>query len=117
MCLAIFVNIAVDYLLANAGTMNKLSEDLSKESRALRETLEGLNRQRHKLDADIRRIESRLLAIKWAQHPIGSMVQDDQGDMYQVGGYESWNLLGYKIKKDGTPGSRMVPVVIKKDKI
>ena len=89
--------------------------DLSAEARTLRETLEGLNHQRHKLDAYIRRIESRLLAIKWAQHPIGSMVRDDRGDMYQVGGRENYYLLGYKIKKDGTPGSRMVPVILKKD--
>jgi hypothetical protein len=91
--------------------------DLSTEARTLRESLEALNRQRHKIDADVRRIESSLLAIKWAQHPIGSMVHDDRGDMYQVGGYQSWNLLGYKIKKDGTPGSRMVPIVLKKDKL
>lgn len=91
--------------------------DLSAEARTLREDLEGLNRQRHKLDAEARRIESRLLAIKWAQNPIGSMVQDDRGDMYQVGGYQSWNLLGYKIKKDGTPGSRMVPIFLKKEKL
>jgi hypothetical protein len=90
---------------------------LTEEARTLRVDLEGLNRQRHKLDAEVRRIESRLMAIKWAQHPIGSMVQDDRGDMYQVGGYQSWNLLGYKIKKDGTPSKRMVPIVLKKDKI
>lgn len=88
--------------------------DLSDESRTLRETLEGLNQQRRKLYAEARRIESRLLAIKWAQHPIGSMVQDDRGDMYQVGGYQSWNLLGYKIKKDRTPSKRLVPIVLKK---
>lgn len=93
------------------------SDALADEARTLREDVEGLNRQRHKIDAEVRRIESRLLAIKWAMHPIGSMVQDDRGDMYQVGGFQSWNLLGYKIKKDGTPGSRMVPVVLKKDKI
>jgi len=97
--------------------MKNTCSDLSAESRALRESLEGLNRQRHKLDAEARRIESRLLAIKWAQHPIGSMVPNDRGDMYQVGGYCNYWLLGYKIKKDGTPGSRMVPIVLKKDKI
>ena len=92
------------------------NDALSEEACTLREDLEGLNRQRHKIDSEVRRIESRLLSIKWAQHPIGSMVQDDRGDMYQVGGYQNWSLLGYKLKKDGTPGSRMVPVVLKKEK-
>lgn len=93
------------------------SATLAEEARTLRSDLEGLNRQRHKIDAEVRRIESRLMAIKWASHPIGSMVQDDRGDMYQVGGYQSWNLLGYKIKKDGTPGSRLVPIFTKKEKL
>jgi hypothetical protein len=106
---------------ATSSTKNTLktmmNDALSAEAKTLRYVLEGLNQKRRQIDSEARRIESRLLAIKWAQHPIGSMVQDDRGDMYQVGGYQSWNLLGYKIKKDGTLWSRMVPVVLKKDKI
>lgn len=93
------------------------SEALAEESRTLRAYLEGLNRQRHKLDAEVRRIESRLMTIKWASHPIGSTMLDVKGDTYQVGGYANYWMLGYKIKKDGTPGSRLVPIVTKKTKL
>jgi hypothetical protein len=93
------------------------SADLADEARTLRESLEGLNRQRHKIDAEVRRIESRLMAIKWASHPIGSTMIDAKGDTYQVGGYANYWMLGYKIKKDGTPGSRLVPIVTKKEKL
>jgi hypothetical protein len=93
------------------------NDALAEESRTLRADLEGLNRQRHKLDAEVRRIESRLMAIKWASHPIGSTMLDAKGDTYQVGGYANYWMLGYKIKKDGTPGTRLVPIVTKKTKL
>ena len=93
------------------------SDALAEEARTLRADLEGLNRQRHKIDAEVRRIESRLMAIKWASHPIGSTMPDAKGDTYQVGGYANYWMLGYKIKKDGTTGSRLLPIVLKKDRI
>ena len=93
------------------------NDALSEEACTLREDLEGLNRQRHKIDAEVRRIESRLMAIKWSSHPIGSTMLDAKGDTYQVGGYANYWMLGYKIKKDGTTGSRLLPIVLKKDRI
>ncbi len=93
------------------------NDALAEESRTLRADLEELNRQRHKIDAEVRRIESRLMAIKWASHPIGSTMLDAKGDTYQVGGYANYWMLGYKIKKDGTPGGRLVPIVTKKEKL
>jgi hypothetical protein len=93
------------------------SDALSEEACTLRTDLEGLNRQRHKIDSEVRRIESRLMAIKWASHPIGSTMTDAKGYTYKVGGYANYWMLGYKIKKDGTPGRRLVPIVTKKEKL
>ena len=91
--------------------------DLEKEAHQLRSEKGNLEHRRGEIQRRINQIESRLMAIKWASHPIGSTMIDSKGDTYQVGGYANYWMLGYKIKKDGTPGSRLVPIVTKKEKI
>lgn len=93
------------------------SDALEKEAHQLRSEKGNLEHRRGEIQRRINQIESRLMAIKWASHPLGSTMVDDRGDTYQIGGYANHWLLGYKIKKDGTPGSRLVPIVTKKGKL
>jgi hypothetical protein len=80
------------------------------EAKALRAELDALRRKSKALQHDINKIESRLMAIKWASNPIGSICEDDRGVKFRVGGYRNNWILGYKIRKDGTPGTKLVNV-------
>lgn len=87
-----------------------MSDIQTSEAKALREELESLNRQSKVLNHRRNQIEARLLAIKWSEYPIGCRVKDSRGYEYEIGGYHNLWLLGYKIKKDGTRGYKMVNI-------
>jgi hypothetical protein len=78
-----------------------MTEETAKEAHALRSEKGDLQRRMGQLQARVNQIDRRLLQIKWAEYPIGCRVTQD-GETYEISGYESWNLRGWRVKKDGT---------------
>jgi len=90
-----------------------MTDETRKEAHRLKSERGDLERRRIEIQHRINQIDARLLAIKWADHPIGSKASDKKGAEYLVGGFDNFWMLGYKIKKDGKPGSRLVAFDVK----
>lgn len=77
------------------------------EGSVVKSELHRLKSERGQLDARRREIEKRIdeidtqiLAIQWANYPIGSRVVHN-GHEYEVAGYGPW-VTGFPVKKDGS---------------
>jgi hypothetical protein len=83
--------------------------DHAADLRALRQRFDDLAKQAAVIRREMNRVEADIMARRWAAYPIGSIAEDNKGVKYEVAGYENGWMLGKRFKKDGTPGSRMVP--------
>lgn len=63
-----------------------MTEAVAKELYDLRMQAESLRNKANAIQRDLDKITARMIALKWAEYPIGSRALDSKGIEYEVGG-------------------------------